>query len=175
MKSKDVAGSKPSARQATADDAGTPRRTPAAERPLDAHDHDLVTTAAGLTRLSVFVGLVRAAGLNELLQGDGPFTVFAPTDRAFGRIPARELDALVADAPRLADVLRHHVVAGRVKAPRPDKARVASPIEGDDLTLTSGADTYFVNDARLVRTNIRATNGVIHAIDRLLGPLATSA
>jgi len=149
--------------------APSPERTASGEqRPSDAHEHDIVTPATGSGRLKIFVDLVRAAGLTELLRSAGPFTVFAPTDRAFDRIPQREMDALMADSSRLAEVLGHHVVPGRVKAPRPEMPRMATPINGANLTLTSRTDEYHVNEARLVRTNIRASNGVIHAIDKLL-------
>jgi transforming growth factor-beta-induced protein len=132
------------------------------------HEHDLVTTAEGSGRLKIFVDLVRAAGLTDLLRSEGPYTVFAPTDRAFDRMPPRELDALMADSTRLAEVLGHHVVEGRVKAPQPETPRTATPMNGAELRLTSRVDAYHVNEARLVQTNIRASNGVIHAIDKLL-------
>ena len=80
----------------------------------------------------------------------------------------RELDALMADSTRLAEVLGHHVVEGRVKAPQPETPRTATPMNGAELRLTSRVDAYHVNEARLVQTNIRASNGVIHAIDKLL-------
>lgn len=146
------------------------RSAAASERRSTAHEHDIVTTAEGLTRLTTFVDLVRVAGLTELLRGVGPLTVFAPTDRAFTRMSEGQLDELKADSSRLAEVLRHHVVEGRVKAPKPEVPRVATPIDGEDLTLTSVPDAYRVDKARLVQTNIRASNGVIHAIDRVLMP-----
>jgi uncharacterized surface protein with fasciclin (FAS1) repeats len=147
---------------------GSPKAKRSADRAIGAHDHDIVTTAAGSGRLKIFVDLVRAAGLTELLRGTGPFTVFAPTDRAFDRMPERELDALRADTSRLAAILGHHVVPGRVKAPKQHTPQTATPITGANLTLTSSVDEYHVNEARLVRTNIRASNGVIHAINKLL-------
>jgi uncharacterized surface protein with fasciclin (FAS1) repeats len=150
----------------------TPRaageRATSADRRSRVHEHDLVTTAEGSGRLKIFVDLVRAAGLTDLLRSEGPYTVFAPTDRAFDRMPPRELDALMADSTRLAEVLGHHVVEGRVKAPQPETPRTATPMNGGELRLTSRVDAYHVNEARLVQTNIRASNGVIHAIDKLL-------
>jgi uncharacterized surface protein with fasciclin (FAS1) repeats len=119
-------------------------------------------------RLATFTRAVDAAGLKEMLEGVGPFTVFAPTDRAFEKIPRRELDALLADEVRLANVLRHHVIAGRVKAPKPALPRTAAPHYGDELRLTSDPDAYRVDEAKVVKTNIRASNGVIHAIDTVL-------
>ncbi len=146
----------------------TPPPRAAAVRPPDAHEHDLMTTAEASKRLTTFVDLARASGLTELLQGAGPLTVFAPSDRAFARMPQNELDALMADSDRLGEVMRHHVVQGKVRAPKPDLPRVATPLDGDELQLTSRTDAYRVDDARLVQTNIRASNGVIHVIDRVL-------
>jgi uncharacterized surface protein with fasciclin (FAS1) repeats len=135
-----------------------------------ATDHDLLGLASTLDRLSTFAAAVRAAGLADFLGGQGPFTIFAPTDRAFAKLPKTELDALLADQPRLATLLCHHVVPGRVKAPRPRVPRIALPVSGAELTLTAEANAYHVENARLVRTNIRASNGVIHAIDTVLVP-----
>jgi uncharacterized surface protein with fasciclin (FAS1) repeats len=154
----------PSAIAGPANDSSPMKRRQA----VNAHEHDIVTTAEGSTRLRIFVELVRAAGLTDMLRSAGPFTVFAPTDRAFDRVAQRDFDALLADTGRLTKVLGHHVVQGRVKAPQPEAPRTATPINGADLTLTSRIDAYHVNEARLVQTNIRASNGVIHAIDKLL-------
>jgi uncharacterized surface protein with fasciclin (FAS1) repeats len=131
---------------------------------------NIVQTASALKPFTTFTTAIRAAGLSEMLTGAGPFTVFAPTDRAFAKMKSGELDALLVDKPRLAALLSHHVVAGRVKAPQPEKTRMATPVDGTDLTVRalSGGGAYRVNDAKLVRTNIRATNGVIHAIDTVL-------
>lgn len=113
---------------------------------------------------------MKAAGLVDDLSASGPITVFAPTNRAFARMPQPELDALLADKDRLAEVLRHHIVDHRVRAPRRDAATEETPVAGDALTLTSRTDAFRVDDARLVKTNIRASNGVIHAIDTVLLP-----
>ena len=128
----------------------------------------LMELCASTPRLKSFSSAIGAAGLGELLRADGPLTVFAPTDRAFSKLPAAELAALLGDKPRLADVLRHHVVDGRVKAPRRKQPRAATPQFGDELRLTETSDGFYVDDARIVRTNIRGWNGVIHAIDSLL-------
>jgi uncharacterized surface protein with fasciclin (FAS1) repeats len=113
---------------------------------------------------------VDAAGLNSLLERDGPLTVFAPTDRAFGKLSETALTELLGDKTLLANVLSHHIIAGRVRAPRQDDPRTALPKFGDDLKLTSETGNYFVDGARIVKTNIRASNGVIHAIDTVLIP-----
>lgn len=133
-------------------------------------DRDILDTAWTLGRFNTFTTAARAAGLGELLTGKGPFTVFAPTDRAFAKLGASERDALLADPAKLGDVLRHHVVEGKVKAPRPDEPRTATPMHGTDLTITAADGVYHVGQAKLVKTNFRASNGVIHAIDTVLMP-----
>ena len=161
--------------RATPQADGTPessrrRRTGSANRKYRDSKSDLVETAAGLKPLSTFTSAVKAAGLVDALSATGPMTVFAPTNRAFARMPQPELDALLADKVRLAEVLRHHIVDHRVRAPRRDAATEETPIAGDALTLTSRTDAFRVDEARLVKTNIRASNGVIHAIDTVLLP-----
>jgi uncharacterized surface protein with fasciclin (FAS1) repeats len=131
-------------------------------------ERDILDTAWTLGRFNTFTTAARTSGVAELLSGDGPFTVFAPTDRAFAKMPARVRDALLANPARLAEVLRHHVVEGKVKAPRQDDPRTATPMHGDDLTITATEGVYHVDLAKLVKTNFRATNGVIHAIDTVL-------
>ena len=133
-------------------------------------ERDILDTAWTLGRFNTFTTAARTSGVAELLTGDGPFTVFAPTDRAFAKLPARERDALLADPARLAEVLRHHVVEGKVKAPRQDDPRTATPMHGGDLTITATEGVYHVGQAKLVKTNFRASNGVIHAIDTVLMP-----
>ena len=135
-----------------------------------AAEHDLLGVASRVDRLSTFAMAVRAAGLADLLGTKGPFTIFAPTDRAFAKLPKPEFDALLLDAPRLAQLLCHHVVPGRVKAPKPDAPGIALPVAGPELALTAGTNEFHVEEARLVKTNMRATNGVIHAIDTVLMP-----
>ena len=130
----------------------------------------LLEMCAATPRLKAFNSAVGAAGLAELLRGDGPFTIFAPTDRAFDKLPGDERDALLGDTERLTDLILHHVVSGRVKAPREKKPRKVTPQFGDQLRLTAKAGAYHVDDARIVKTNIRASNGVIHAIDTVLDP-----
>jgi uncharacterized surface protein with fasciclin (FAS1) repeats len=130
----------------------------------------LLERCASIPRLQAFSSAIGTAGLADLLRGDGPITIFAPTDRAFDKIPLDERTALLANSVRLAELLRHHVVNGRVKAPRQTKPRSVTPEFGDELTLTASPDGFHVDEARIVKTNIRATNGVIHAIDTVLDP-----
>lgn len=163
----------PASTDAHARDGRAPKRSAETSRPRKRPrrpraTETLIGIASTVERLSVFTAAVRSAGLEDLLSEEGPFTIFAPTDRAFQQLPHGELAALLADQPRLARVLCHHVVPGRVKAPRPQEPGIALPVSGGELSLTTAADAFHVDDARLVKTNIRATNGVIHAIDTVL-------
>lgn len=144
--------------------------TAAATPGSSAHDHDILTTAEGSNRLGVFVDFMRAADLSTLLLGEGPFTVFAPTDRAFSKWSVRERDALLADRSRLRRVMRGHVVAGYIAAPTSTVASSFTTIEGTTLRLTSTGGAFHVGTARLVQTSIPASNGMIHAIDTVLLP-----
>jgi uncharacterized surface protein with fasciclin (FAS1) repeats len=146
--------------------AGSSSPYRATERP----GTDIVMTAAALRPLSVFSGLLETAGLASLLSGRGPFTLFAPTDVAFARIPAAALDALRRDPVALRKRLAYHVVADQVKAPRAGTPRSAKTVEGSDLTITAQDGGFRVNAASIVKSEIRASNGVIHAIDRVLSP-----
>jgi uncharacterized surface protein with fasciclin (FAS1) repeats len=130
----------------------------------------VLDACAAISRLNAFSKAVDEAGLTELLRADGPITVFAPTDRAFEKLASEERTALFQNKTRLGEMLRHHVVLGKVKAPARRKPRTVAPQYGDTLELTSGEGRYHVDDARIVKTNIRASNGVIHAIDTVLVP-----
>ena len=135
-----------------------------------AHLHDILTTAEGSNRLGVFVDFMRAAGLSRLMLENGPFTVFAPTDRAFAKMSLRERDALLADSRRLRDVMRGHVIAGQALPPTSAKPMCVVTIDGKTLVLTSSNGEYRVANIRLVQTSIPASNGIIHAIDSVLIP-----
>lgn len=141
-----------------------------ADTPHSAHEHDILTTAEGSNRLGVFVDFMRAAALSGLLLGEGPFTVFAPTNRAFSKWSVRERDALLADRRRLGQVMRGHVVAGCIAAPTSTVPSSFTTIEGTTLLLTSTDGAFYVGSARLVQTGIPASNGIIHAIDTVLLP-----
>ena len=149
------------------------RNTPAAGKRNgedSPYAESLLEACASSPRLQAFSSAIGAAGLATLLDGSGPITIFAPTDRAFERIPSAERASLLGDSSRLAEVLRHHVVTGKVSAPRVTKPRKVTPEFGDDLELTRSDRGFHVGKARIVKTNIRAANGVIHAIDRVLDP-----
>jgi uncharacterized surface protein with fasciclin (FAS1) repeats len=131
---------------------------------------DIVATAAALRPLRMLSDLLDTAGLAELLTGRGPFTLFAPTDGAFARIPPAALEALRRDPAELKRRLGYHVVAHQVKAPRAGVPRSAKTVQGSDLTITAQDGGFRVNTANIVKSEIIASNGVIHAIDRVLTP-----
>lgn len=137
-------------------------------RVSSAHEHDILTTAEASRRLGVFVDYMRAAGLAGLLLDEGPFTVFAPTERAFLKLTLRERDALLADPLRLSRVMRGHVIAGRVLPPMTGEPHLMTTIDGESLSITSQDGTSRVGNARIVQSNIPASNGIIHAIDSVL-------
>src|SRR4051812_18887596 len=129
---------------------------------------DIVDTAKSAGSFNTLVTAVQAAGLVDTLKGPGPFTVFAPTDAAFAKVPKAQLDALLADKAMLTKVLTYHVVSGAVMA-KDVKPSMVKTVEGSDLTLaTAGGVT--VNGAKVVAADVKASNGVIHAIDTVLMP-----
>ena len=130
--------------------------------------HDIVDTAVAAGNFSTLVAAVKAAGLVETLKGAGPFTVFAPTDEAFAKVPKATLEGLLADKAALTKVLTYHVVAGKVMA-ADVKAGHVKTVQGTDLAMvTEGGVT--VNGAKVVSADVAASNGVIHAIDTVLMP-----
>ena len=114
---------------------------------------------------------LRDAHLDDMLNESGPFTLFAPTDDAFAKMPSADLRALLADPPRLRALLSSHIVASKVRAPRERVPNAATSVDGRTLTMTVRQGSYKVNEAQIVKTNRRASNGVIHAIDSLLVPV----
>jgi uncharacterized surface protein with fasciclin (FAS1) repeats len=129
---------------------------------------DIVDTAVSAGSFKTLVTAVQAAGLVDTLKGPGPFTVFAPTDAAFAKIPKAKLDALLADKAALTKVLTYHVVSGKVMA-ADVKAGKVKTVEGSEVTLaTAGGVT--VNGAKVVKADVAADNGVIHAIDTVIMP-----
>ena len=114
------------------------------------------------------VAAVQAAGLVDTLKGPGPFTVFAPTDEAFAKIPKAKLDSLLADKAALTKVLTYHVVPGKVMAKDVAAGKVKT-VQGQELTLTTSGGVM-VDQSKVVATDVAASNGVIHAIDTVLMP-----
>ena len=129
---------------------------------------DVVDTAVKAGNFTTLVTAVKAAGLVDTLKGPGPFTVFAPTDAAFAKVPKATLDALPADKAALAKVLTYHVVPGKVMA-ADVKAGKVKTVQGQELTITTKGGVM-VDNAKVVATDVAASNGVIHAIDTVLMP-----
>jgi uncharacterized surface protein with fasciclin (FAS1) repeats len=129
---------------------------------------DIVDTAVAAGNFTTLVTAIKAAGLVDTLKGKGPFTVFAPTDAAFAKIPKADLDALLKDKAKLTAVLTYHVVPAKVMA-KDVKAGDAPTVNGKPLKITTSYGVK-VNDAKVTATDIVATNGVIHVIDTVLLP-----
>ncbi len=135
---------------------------------FSAHAKDIVETAVGAGNFKTLATALTAAGLIDTLKGKGPFTVFAPTDAAFAKIPKADLDALLKDKAKLTAVLTYHVVAGKVMA-ADVKAGKVKTVQGSEITVaTTGGVT--VDGAKVSATDIVASNGVIHVIDSVILP-----
>ena len=133
------------------------------------HSKDIVDTAVAAGTFNTLVAAVEAAGLVETLKGDGPFTVFAPTDDAFAALPEGTVERLLADIPALTKVLTYHVVAGKVMSGDLSDGMMAPTVEGSEVKIgTMGG--VMVNDANVTAADIEASNGVIHVIDKVLLP-----
>lgn len=131
---------------------------------------DIVQTAQAAGGFTTLLAAVEAAGLVDTLKGDGPFTVFAPTDEAFAALPAGTLEALLADTEALSQILLYHVVAGQVTADQVVELDTAQTVEGSDVTIRVENGKVFINDAEVVATDILTSNGVIHVIDQVILP-----
>jgi uncharacterized surface protein with fasciclin (FAS1) repeats len=129
---------------------------------------DIVDTAVAAGDFKTLAVALEKAGLVDTLKGKGPFTVFAPTDAAFAKVPKADLDALLADKARLAAVLTYHVVPGSVLA-KDVKAGKVKTVQGSDLTLSTSGGVK-VDGANVVKADIIADNGVIHVIDSVVLP-----
>ncbi len=135
---------------------------------LTAKAADIVDTAIAAGSFKTLVTAVQAAGLVETLKGPGPFTVFAPTDAAFAKIPKDKLDALLKDKKALTAVLTYHVVPGKVMA-ADVKAGQVKTVQGGSITVTTQGGVK-VDNANVVKTDIGTSNGVIHVIDSVIMP-----
>ena len=129
---------------------------------------DIIDTAAKAGNFKTLAAALTAADLVKTLKGKGPFTVFAPTDEAFAKIPKADLDALLKDKAKLTAVLTYHVVPAKVMA-SDVKAGDAPTVNGKPLKITT-AGGVMVNNAKVIKTDVTASNGVIHAIDTVLLP-----
>lgn len=131
---------------------------------------DIVETAAGAPQFSTLVSLVKKAGLVGTLSGTKDYTVFAPTNAAFAKVPKQTLDDLAADKAMLRKVLLYHVLPGKVPASKVLKTKSATTAEGSKVTFSVRGKSAFVNDAKITKTDIRCSNGIVHAINRVLLP-----
>jgi uncharacterized surface protein with fasciclin (FAS1) repeats len=130
---------------------------------------DIVDTAVKAGSFSTLVTAVKAAGLVDTLKGKGPFTLFAPNDEAFAKLPKGTVEALLKDIPKLKKILTYHVVSGKVMAADVVKLKSAKTVEGEDVNIDA-SDGVRVNDATVTTPDVAADNGVIHIIDTVLMP-----
>lgn len=130
---------------------------------------DIVDTAVSAGQFNTLVKAVQAASLVDTLKSEGPFTVFAPTDAAFAKLPAGTVEALLADPEKLRAILTYHVVPGKIMARdvRPGEVKSA---QGDTLEITVSGGQVMIDQAKVVTTDIGASNGVIHVIDTVVMP-----
>ncbi|HRJ27006.1 MAG TPA: fasciclin domain-containing protein [Fimbriimonadaceae bacterium] len=137
----------------------------------NAPKQDIVDTAVGAGTFKTLASLLTSAGLVDTLKGKGPFTVFAPTDAAFAKVPKATLEALGKDKKALTKVLTYHVVSGNVMAKDVVKLKKAKTVQGQDVTIRVHNGKVRLNgNVNVVKTDIVATNGVIHVIDGVLLP-----
>ena len=137
---------------------------------------DIIDTALAAGNFSTLAAALGAAGLIETLKGDGPFTVFAPTDEAFSKIPSATLSDLLQpeNKAKLTAILTYHVVSGKVSAAEVTDLESATSLQGQTLKIST-KDGLKINDAKVVTADVQATNGVIHIIDAVLIPSAAAS
>lgn len=133
------------------------------------HEKDIVDTAVAAGSFNTLVTAIKEAGLVETLKGKGPFTVFAPTDEAFAKIPKDQLNALLADKKKLTAVLTYHVVPGKAVA-ADVKSGPLETVQGQTLKVDVSSMGVQVDNAKVIKTDVMASNGVIHVIDTVLMP-----
>jgi uncharacterized surface protein with fasciclin (FAS1) repeats len=143
--------------------------------PLAAYDYnkkDIVATASEAGSFNTLVTAIQAAGLVEALQGDGPFTVFAPTDEAFAKLPEGTLDSLLKpeNVEKLRSILTYHVVPSKVMAADVADGASTATLQGDSLSFSLTDGEVRIGDAKVINTDIATSNGVIHVIDTVLLP-----
>ncbi len=131
---------------------------------------DIVETAVEAGSFKTLAAALQAADLVTTLKGEGPYTVFAPTDAAFAKIPKADLDALLKDKKALTKVLTYHVVSGEVKAADVVKLTQAKTVEGSSVNIKVVDGKVMIDDATVAATDIAASNGVIHVIDTVIMP-----
>jgi uncharacterized surface protein with fasciclin (FAS1) repeats len=140
--------------------------------PLSADHHgkkDIVDTAVAAGQFTTLAAALKAAGLVDTLKGKGPFTVFAPTDAAFAKLPAGTVEGLLKDKAKLTKILTYHVVPGKVMAADVVKLKEAKTVEGSTVAIDASSGVK-VNNATVVKADVEASNGVIHVIDTVIIP-----
>lgn len=135
-----------------------------------APDKDIVETAVAAGSFNTLATALQAAGLVNVLKGEGPFTVFAPTDEAFAALPAGTLEALLADKEKLTAVLTYHVVPGNVGSAQVVSLSKATTVNGADIAIMVHDGQVMINDATVVTADVAASNGVIHVINKVILP-----
>ena len=148
-----------------------PGHRPAARRKELEMSKNIVETAREAGSFTTLLAAVDAAGLGDTLADGGPFTLFAPSDEAFAKLPAGTVESLLADPPKLSAVLTYHVVSGRVTAADAAGLSSAPTVQGSELPISTDGGVH-VGDANVVNADIEASNGLIHVIDRVLLPAA---
>lgn len=130
---------------------------------------DIVDTAVSAGQFTTLVAALKEANLVDTLKQKGPYTVFAPTDAAFAKLPAGTLDALLKDEEKLTAVLTYHVVPGKIMAAQVEPGSVTT-VQGQALTVSMQGSTVMIDEAKVVKTDVAASNGVIHVIDSVILP-----
>ena len=134
------------------------------------HSKDIVDTAMGAGSFNTLVTALKEAGLVDTLKGEGPFTVFAPSDEAFAKIPADQLNALLADKEKLTAVLTYHVIPGKVMASDVVKMDSAKTVQGQSVEIKAAYGSVKIDGAKVSTADIETSNGVIHVIDTVIMP-----
>ncbi len=134
-----------------------------------AQEKDIVDTAIAAGNFTTLVTAVKAAGLVDTLKSDGPFTVFAPTDEAFAKLPHGTVEKLLANPDKLKQILTYHVISGKVMAADVKPMKVKT-VEGADATITVKNGNVMIDKAKVIKTDIVCSNGVIHVIDSVIMP-----
>jgi uncharacterized surface protein with fasciclin (FAS1) repeats len=141
---------------------------------IKADDHakqmDIVETAVAAENFTTLVTAVKAAGLVDALKGEGPFTVFAPTDEAFAKLPEGTVESLLKDKDKLTAVLTYHVVSGKVMAADVVKLDKAETLQGQNVSISVKDDKVMIDNATVIKADIMTSNGVIHVIDEVILP-----
>jgi uncharacterized surface protein with fasciclin (FAS1) repeats len=138
--------------------------------PAAAPAGDIIETATSAGSFTTLAKALEAAGLVETLKGEGPFTVFAPTDEAFAKLPEGTLDALLKDKTKLTAILTYHVVPGNITAAQVAAMTSAKTVNGKELSIAATGGKVTVGKATVTQADVKATNGVIHVIDTVLLP-----